>query len=128
MNNLNESQKQAMRDHCATVVMGWVLSPETGSEHASYRNQKNYDPNYASDEQDYEYLVMHYDPFTNLQQAFDLLDKFTHWGIGRVKDGYNCLICTDPKAFGDADAEHGNLLYAICLAVCRATGFEVNDE
>ena len=126
--------QQKMIEHIATEVMGWERTPDTNVRHAAYYDPAKYEPELASDEQGYEVLVKNYNPLENHRQAFDALDKLASKGlvsdlcIGEV-GGNLCEI----TALSDADFPHcvaernENLLHAICIAICHATGYEAEE-
>ncbi len=113
---MNPDKHQAMREHLATVVMGWVIYDR---DPFWYRHKST---------GEIAEQTSNWEPFTNHEQAFKCLDKFEQWGISRnmVDDGYFVSIVdwSESEPNKEWEAEHEDKLHAICIAMCKATGFE----
>lgn len=116
--------EQSMAQHIATVVMGWagpIQSPTaTGI----------YDYYFSDTPAPYPITrVSDWDPLTNAEQAFEALDnlklKFPEARVNiRVWSKTKCGVQTEYGGMWHSSGWEDNLLHAICIAICRATGYQ----
>ena len=111
--------QQKMIEHIATEVMGWRFEP----------NHHPFEPFYVVDESSPDVLWQHeYNPFENHRQAFEALDKLDWYALDKNTDisGYVEYTCVVGDPFENG-ATSPDLLHAICIAICRATGYVAEE-
>ncbi len=113
---MNPDKHQAMRDHLATVVMGWRKNDHNQGLPCS--------PYYLFPEPREGAWInaLDFDPFTNHDQAFQCLDTFKNYSVD--KDTFNDGAVFTCTIYDDAEIIDADKLHAICVTMCKATGFE----
>ncbi len=107
---MNPDKHQAMCDHLATVVMGRVIYDR---DPFWYRHKST---------GEIAEQTSNWDPFTNHEQAFQCLDTFKNYSVD--KDTFDDRVVFTCTIYDDAEIIDADKLHAICIAMCKATGFE----